>query len=43
MVKHSLIERARIVLAQKNLNFVSYVGGENTIRNVKSLTLLDVV
>ena len=35
MVKHSLIERARVFLAQKNLNFISYVCGENTIRNVK--------
>ena len=36
MVKHSLIERARVFfLAQNNLNFISYVCGENTIRNVK--------
>ena len=37
MVKHSLIERARVFLAQKNLNFISYVCGENTIRNVKKI------
>ena len=37
MVKNSLIERARVFLAKKNLNFILYVCGENTIRNVKKV------